>query len=146
MRQKAILALVLMFALCNTIMAQDAAFKAEATRTIELTHVKEITISTMRDQYSQMAQSGLFNVDDIDALTNEIGDVIEPKQKEFLLKFYSENYTIAELKELNAFLASPTGQKGIRLATQQATQAMSIFQDPEILAKINDIVLKHLKK
>ena len=67
------------------------------------------------------------------------------KMKDFALEVYYENYTLSEMKEYNKFLTTPLGQKTIKVAPKIASATTKLSQDPEILTKLQAVILKHIK-
>jgi hypothetical protein len=47
---------------------------------------------------------------------------------------------------MNAYLSSPVGQKGIKLAPMFAAEGAKVAQSPEIQGKIMTIMSKYIKK
>lgn len=136
------LALVLMA--CN-VFAQDAAFKKEVEKTIELTNLKATLSEAMRIQYQQLVDAGTIKLDDVQATADECAEAMLPKMKEFMLEVYYENYTLNEMKEYNKFLATPLGQKMVAVTPKITNATTKLSQDPEILGKLQSVLLKHLK-
>lgn len=136
------LALVLMA--CN-VFAQDAAFKKEVEKTIELTNLKATLSEAMRIQYQQLVDAGTVKLDDVQATADECAEAMLPKMKEFMLEVYYENYTLNEMKEYNKFLSTPLGQKMVAVTPKITNATTKLSQDPEILGKLQSVLLKHLK-
>ncbi|MBO7565905.1 MAG: DUF2059 domain-containing protein [Bacteroidales bacterium] len=136
------LALVLM--VCN-VFAQDDAFKKEVDKTIELTNLKATLSEAMRIQYQQLVDAGTIKLDDVQATSDECAEAMLPKMKEFMLEVYFDNYTLSEMKEYNKFLATPLGQKMIAVTPKVTNATTKLSQDPEILGKLQSVILKHLK-
>ena len=136
------LALVLMA--CN-VFAQDAAFKKEVEKTIELTNLKATLSEAMRIQYQQLVDAGTIKLDDVQATADECAEAMLPKMKEFMLEVYYENYTLNEMMEYNKFLATPLGQKMVAVTPKITNATTKLSQDPEILGKLQSVLLKHLK-
>ena len=136
------LALVLM--VCN-VFAQDDAFKKEVDKTIELTNLKATLSEAMRIQYQQLVDAGTIKLDDVQTTSDECAEAMLPKMKEFMLEVYFDNYTLSEMKEYNKFLATPLGQKMIAVTPKVTNATTKLSQDPEILGKLQSVILKHLK-
>jgi len=136
------LALALMA--CN-VFAQDAAFKKEVEKTLELSNLEGTLAETLRLQYQQLVDAGTIKVDDVNALADECAAAMMPKMKDFMMEVYYENYTLSEMKEYNKFLASPIGQKTIKATPKISNASTKLAQDPEILTKLQGVIMKHLK-
>ena len=129
---------------CN-VFAQDAAFKKEVEKTIELTNLKATLSEAMRIQYQQLVDAGTVKLDDVQATADECAEAMLPKMKEFMLEVYYENYTLNEMKEYNKFLSTPLGQKMVAVTPKITNATTKLSQDPEILGKLQSVLLKHLK-
>ncbi|MBQ2099015.1 MAG: DUF2059 domain-containing protein, partial [Bacteroidales bacterium] len=68
------------------------------------------------------------------------------KLNDKLIEFYCENYTIEEIKELNAFYATPVGQKNIKLAPKASYLGTQITQDPAFAVTLQTIMAKYIKQ
>ena len=79
------LALALMA--CN-VFAQDAAFKKEVEKTLELTNMEATLAEAMRLQYQQLVDAGTIKLDDVQATADECAAAMMPKMKEFMLQVY----------------------------------------------------------
>ena len=134
----------LFVATLGTVKAQDAAMVTEIKKSIELQHTRDIMVETMSLQYKTLVDNGTLAIDNVQAMSEEIADVIMGNITDKLIKFYTDNYTLDELKELNKFLTTPVGQKNIKLAPQAALLGTQAVQDPDVLSKIQAIIMKHL--
>ncbi len=137
---------ILFVATLGTVKAQDAAMVTEIKKSIELQHTRDIMVETMSLQYKTLVDNGTLAIDNVQAMSEEIADVIMGNITDKLIKFYTDNYTLDELKELNKFLTTPVGQKNIKLAPQAALLGTQAVQDPDVLSKMQAIVMKHLNK
>ena len=142
--KKILLLLTLALMTCS-VFAQDAAFKKEVEKAIELADFEATLTETLRIQYQQLVDAGTIKVDDVNAMAQECAEAIMPKMKEFMLEVYYENYTLNEMKEYNKFLTTPLGQKTIKVAPKIASATTKLSQDPEILTKLQAVILKHIK-
>ncbi|MBO4771327.1 MAG: DUF2059 domain-containing protein [Bacteroidales bacterium] len=129
---------------CN-VFAQDAAFKKEVEKTLELTNMEATLAEAMRLQYQQLVDAGTIKLDDVQATADECAAAMMPKMKEFMLQVYYENYTLSDMKEYNKFLTSPLGQKFIKATPKITNASTKLGQDPEILTKLQSVIMKHLK-
>ncbi|MBO7439697.1 MAG: DUF2059 domain-containing protein, partial [Bacteroidales bacterium] len=92
-----------------------------------------------------LVDAGTIKLDDVQATSDECAEAMLPKMKEFMLEVYYENYTLSEMKEYNKFLATPLGQKMIAVTPKVTNATTKLSQDPEILGKLQSVILKHLK-
>ena len=127
--------------MANCIFAQDKTeYDAELTKCIELQHVKENFATGLNATYQQLG----LKVDDMNAMCAEITELVYPKMVEALTDFYKQHYTLKELKELNKFLASPVGQKNLRLAPEAMQMGGAVVQRPETMSQIQEIARRHI--
>lgn len=126
--------------------AQDAALVAEAKKCVELQKTRETMVAVTKVQYETIVKSGQIAFDDVNALANEMVDVVIEKINEKLVTFYSENYTLDELKALNEFLATPLGQKNIQLSPKVNAVSVEVQQDPTNAVFMQTILSKHIQR
>ena len=142
--KKILLLLTLALMTCS-VFAQDAAFKKEVEKAIELADFEATLTETLRIQYQQLVDAGTIKVDDVNAMAQECAEAMMPKMKEFLLEVYYDTYTLSEMKEYNKFLSTPLGQKTIKATPKISNASTKLAQDPEILTKLQGVILKHIK-
>ncbi len=126
--------------------AQDAALVAEVKKCIELQNMRGNLVESTKSQYEAVAKTGQVAFDDVNALSNEMVDVIWEKLNEKVIAFYCENYTLDEMKALNAFIETPVGQKNIKLAPQLNALSFQVQQDPTNAVFMQTIMAKHIKR
>ena len=126
--------------------AQDAELLAEAKKCVELQKTRETMVESTKAQYLAVAKTGQVAFDDVNALANEMVNVVIDKINEKLLAFYCENYTLEELKALNEYLSSPLGQKNIKLASKTNAISMEVQQDPTNAIFMQTIMAKHIQR
>jgi len=69
-----------------------------------------------------------------------------PLMKERMAALYKANFTLEELKQINAFFSSTVGQKMQKLTPEFAAEGMKVVQTPEAQNKIQEIFLRYMKK
>lgn len=126
--------------------AQDAALVAEVKKCIELQNTREAMAEAMALQFKPMVEHGQLAIDNMDAMSHEIADALMTKLNDKLIEFYCENYTIDEIKTLNAFYATPVGQKNIKLAPKASYLGTQITQDPAFAVTLQTIMAKYIKQ
>ena len=92
---KKILLLLTLALLTCSVFAQDAAFKKEVEKALELSDFQGTLTETFRIQYQQLVDAGTVKVDDVDALARESTEAMMDKMKDFALEVYYENYTLS---------------------------------------------------
>ena len=76
------------------------------------------------------------------AMTTEMTGLMtqfEPAMRDGLARAYARRFTAAQLAELNRFFATPTG-------TAYAADSMAIFMDPEVVAKMAELMPAIMKQ
>ena len=116
-------------------------YNAEVEKSIQLQHLKRNFAESLKMSYTQ----NNLPVDDMDATCNEIADVVIPYMTQAIIELYKEHYTLDEIKEMNKYLSSPVGQKGIMLTPIASQVGGAVVQKLEVLSQIQQIVAKHLK-
>ena len=60
-------------------------------------------------------------------------------------KLYCENFTLDELKQIAAWVGSPTGQKMVNLTAKISSVTQEMMQSPEVQKEVMTIVSKYMK-
>lgn len=121
-------------------------FAAEVRKSLQLQHTTETLVETMRMQMQQLVDNGTMTAEKVTGLCTEISEIMLPVLEKRITELYSQNLTLDELKQMNAYLSSPVGQKGIKLAPMFAAEGAKVAQSPEIQGKIMTIMSKYIKK
>lgn len=125
--------------------AQDAALVDEVKKFIELQNTRETLAEAMSLQYRPLVERGQIAIDDVDAMSHEIADALMVKLNDKLVEFYTQNYTLDEMKALNAFYSTPVGKKSIKLSAKASYLGTEITQDPAFAITLQTIMTKHMK-
>jgi hypothetical protein len=59
-----------------------------------------------------------------------------PELKKRIVEIYKQNFTLAELKQMNDYLASPVGQKAVKLTPMIAEESIKVASMPEMQEKL----------
>ena len=118
----------------------------EINRAIELSNVTANFGSIMVTQLQPLVEQGLLSAENLPTMVKEIEEWILPNLKKRMVTLYKEHFTLDELKQMNAYLASPVGQKALKLTPEFAAEGMAIVQTPEAQQKIQEIFLHYMKK
>lgn len=121
-------------------------YSQEMRKSIELQHAKRTLSETMRLQMQTLVSKGLLTDDKLQDVVDEMVQAMYPHLMKKLDALYREYFTLDELKEMNAYLASPVGQKGIMLTPLAANEGAKVAQMPEVQAEIMRIVQKYVGK
>lgn len=145
MKQLMTLMLLMFASLMATAQTADDEFNAEVRKNIELQHMGETLEETMKMQMKNAFSANNIPIDNIDAFIKEISVVMKPKLEVILRKVYLENFTLEDMKQMNAFMATPVGQKTIKLAPMLANAGAEVTKDPEVMKAIQDAVMKYIR-
>ena len=145
---KKVLISLLMLAAAVTTQAQAISeeYAAEVSKTLKLQHTSETMLEGMRMGMQQLIDNGTMTQESVDAYCKELNEILTPVVLKRMVELYHENFTLAELKQMNTFLASPVGQKNVRLTPIFAAEGMKITSSPEIQQQIYTILSKYINK
>ena len=123
---------------------KDDEWKAEIDRNFTLSHTPETFVETMSSQLKPLVEQGSIKAEQLDPMVKEMSDVLLPALKEVTTSFYKEHFTLDELKQINAYLASPIGQKTSKLTPELTQKAQAVGQTPEAQQKLQSVLLKYI--
>jgi len=118
----------------------------EIYQIIEASHTSENFNQLMTEQMQALVEQGLITAENVAPLVKEIETNMMPQMKERMAALYKANFTLEELKQINAFFSSTVGQKMQKLTPEFAAEGMKIVQTPEAQNKIQEIFLRYMKK
>lgn len=117
----------------------------EINRTIELSNTTTTFTETLRLQFKPLVDQGLIPAEKISPLIKELEQLLVPVLKERMIQLYKENFTLDELKQMNEYLASPLGQKFVKLTPMLSAEGTKIAQSPEMQQKMQQIMMRLLQ-
>ena len=138
--------LALAFVLPAPAAEKDPAYEAELSRFIELQDLRVTFEKSMRAPMQQLVDGGMMTAAKLDAMCNEIVDLLYPTVLETMKEGYRKHFSLNELRQITAFYATPVGKKVISIAPELMQDAMAMVQTPEMQGKIQSIVIKHMTK
>ena len=118
----------------------------EIYQIIEASHTSETFNQLMTEQMQALVEQGLITAENVAPLVKEIETNMMPQMKERMAALYKANFTLEELKQINAFFSSTVGQKMQKLTPEFAAEGMKVVQTPEAQNKIQEIFLRYMKK
>lgn len=121
-------------------------FTKEVNRAIELQNVTSNFSQMMTQQMQPLVNQGMISAQNLSALIKEVEEYAAPLLKKKMAELYRKNFTLDDLKQINAYLSSPAGQKALKLMPEFAAEGMKIMQTPEAQKKIQELALKYLSK
>ena len=137
---------LLMVVCCAVTFAQTntSEYEKEMERTILLQGQAEMFAETLKEQLNPLVEEGKMSSEQQEKVIKELSEYMVPlivaKEKEMI----KENYSLEELKELNAFLASPIGRKNVRLAATSANESAKVLSSPEVMEKMMEIMMGNI--
>ena len=126
--------------------AEDDELTTEVNRAIELSNVTANFGSLMVTQLQPLVEQGLLSAENLPTMVKEIEEWMLPNLKKRMVTLYKENFTLDEVKQMNAYLASPVGQKALKLTPEFAAEGMKMVQSLEAQKKLQEIFLQYMKK
>ena len=121
-------------------------FTKEINKAIEVMNISGNFTQTLTDQMQPLVEQGLITAENVAPLVKEIETNMMPQMKERMAALYKANFTLEELKQINAFFSSTVGQKMQKLTPEFAAEGMKVVQTPEAQNKIQEIFLRYMKK
>jgi hypothetical protein len=118
----------------------------EINRTIELLHATNKVTETLSIQLQPLVDQGLVSNEKLASTIKELEKILAPVVMKRMIAVYKENFTLAELKQMNAYFASPVGQKYIKLSPVFAQEGIKAVQAPEIQSKVQSIIMDIMQK
>lgn len=144
--KKILLFMVLLVSAAVHAQTNADAFRAEVEKTIELQHSTDVFIEALKMQLQGLTGTGALETEKLQPLVEEIGQAVVPALIERMHEIYKENFTLDEMKQINAYLATPVGQKVVKLTPMLSAEGVNVVQRPEMQAKVTEIISKYLKK
>lgn len=122
----------------------DDAYKAEVAKIIRLQRLDRMYSETIRAQMKIQVDQGKIPPEKLDLLTTDLTKFAMPLIVKKMLKLYRQYYTIEELKQINAFLASPVGQKNVRLTPLFAEEMTKLMSSEPVKNKVTILVQRRM--
>jgi len=153
--RNALLAITLAFAIGPTQAALDFsrpsarsgnAYQVEVDRLIQAQNLRGTIIKSITTMLGQFVAQGTITSAQLKAIAEEFADVAYPKMKEATAQCLQQNLTVDDLRQINAFYATPAGKKMIALTPTLMDVGAKTMQKPDVQAQIQRIVQKHLAK
>ncbi|MBR1688964.1 MAG: DUF2059 domain-containing protein [Prevotella sp.] len=144
--KKSLMMLALLVAFCTGGRAQTISeeYKAEVMRAMNLQRTNEIFKETMRLQMMTLVNQGTLSYNSLDNIVDEVANVVVPALMERQAEIYNQYFTLDELRQLNAYLSSPIGQKMVQMTPVLSTEGAAVTQRPEIVQRIQAIVARYI--
>ena len=139
------LSLLMTISFANAQTANDEITK-EIERAIELSQATSTFYNSMNSMMQPLVAQGMISTDQLSGLITELEQLMVPALKEKISVLYRENFTLDELKQMNAYLASPLGQKAVKLTPMITSESMKLATSPDFQSKMQEIIMRNLQK
>lgn len=121
-------------------------FQIEVNRLVQAQDLRGSIIKSVKTMLAQLVAQGSATAAQVDAVAEAIADVAYPKMKTTVEQCLRQNLSVDELREINAFYATPAGRKMNALTPALMDAGAQTMQQPDVQAQIQQIMQKHLGK
>ena len=121
-------------------------FQIEVNRLIQAQDLRGNIIKSVKTMLGQFVAQGSVTAVQVDAIAEEIANVAYPRMKTTVEQCLRQNLSVDELREINAFYATPAGRKMNSLTPALMDAGSQTMQQPDVQSQIQQIMQKHLGK
>lgn len=125
---------------------QSEGFQAEVNKFIQAQNLRGSTVKGMKTMLGQLVSQGVLTATQVDSIVDEIVNIIYPNMKVAVEQCLRQNLTIEELRQINAFYATPAGKKLTAMQPALMEAGNKITQQPDVQMKIQQVMQKYLAK
>ncbi len=118
-------------------------YKAEVNRYVQSQDMRGAMVKVLKLNLSQMLGAKL-SASKLDAMVNELVDASMPVMTKTVEECLRPSISLEELRQVNAFFATPTGRKMISLQPALMAAGEKAMQQPEIQAKFQQIAQRYI--
>lgn len=142
------MSMLLLLALCTHTYAQteNSAFAAEVKKAFELQKLKENYVEGLKMGLEPLVAQGKITTENLNLYIKEVADYATPFILQAMEKFYVENYTLEEMRQMNAYMSSPVGQKTLRLTPKIMIVMQDVLSQSGVQAKAQELLLPYLTR
>lgn len=123
----------------------DDAFKAEVAKAFELQKTDTLFAESVRLQMQYLVDEGKMTSENLNLFIDESTKFCMPLLLERMEELYKQYFTLDELKQMNAYLATPVGQKGMKVSPLFAAEGIKVMSSEQVKKKISEIVNRYLE-
>ena len=98
----------------------------------------------MTTQLQPLVEQGVIKAEKLQPLIKDVEAWMVPLLKEKMAALYRQHFTLEEMKQVNAYISSPIGQKFMKLTPKFSAAGMEIVTTPEAQKKIQEILMRYL--
>lgn len=121
-------------------------FQSEVNQFIQAQNLRSTTVRTMKTMLEQFVTQGVLTATQVDTIVDEIVNIIYPKMKVAIEQCLRQNLSVEELRQINAFYATPAGKKLTAMQPALIEAGNKITQQPDVQMKIQQVMQKYLAK
>ena len=121
-------------------------FQSEVNQFIQAQNLRGTTVKTMKTMLEQFVTQGVLTATQVDTIVDEIVNIIYPKMKVAIEQCLRQNLSVDELRQINAFYATPAGKKLTAMQPALIEAGNKITQQPDVQMKIQQVMQKYLAK
>lgn len=138
------------FGFANTAPAPQApagscdSYDREVNRLLQAQDLRGTTIKAMKAMLAPLAAQGSITASQINTIAEEIVNITYPKMKVAVAQCLRQNLSVGELRQINAFYATPAGKKLNALQPALMEAGNQVAQQPDVQAQIQQVVQKYL--
>lgn len=120
--------------------------------TKEINRAIDLSVSTlnfrqmMTTQLQSLVEQGVIKAEKIEPLVKEVEAWMIPRLKERMAALYKKHFTLEEMKQVNAYLTSPIGQKFLKLTPEFSLEGVKMASTPEAQKKMHEIIMRYLEE
>lgn len=112
-------------------------YKSQVVKMLDATHARQLYVQTLDQTWSSM---GIANASE---MANAVADDLWPDLVNDFASEYANHLTLEDLKNLNAFYATPTGIKVCDSLNTMTANVMTTVQT-KYASRIQSIVMKYM--
>lgn len=144
--KKLALVLVCVLASCFAVSAQNnAAYDALLDETVALSCNKTLMTEAFVGTFKSSLPEGMLSDAKCQAIGEEAMDLMYPIILNTTKDMWREQFNLDELKQIKAWLSSPTGQKLLNMSSKMGEIQQRLFQDPATMQKMTEIISKYVQ-
>lgn len=131
---------------CFAVSAQNnEAYDALLDETVALSCDKTLLTETIVGSFKSSLPEGMLSDAECQSIGEEVVDFMYPLIVNTTKDMWREQFNLDELKQVKAWLSSPTGQKMLNMSTKLGEIQQRLYQDPSTMQKITEIISKYVQ-
>ena len=119
-------------------------YESEVNRLLQAQDLRGTTIKAMKSMLAPLASQGSVTASQINTIAEEIVNITYPKMKVAVAQCLRQSLSVDELRQINAFYATPAGQNLNALQPALMDAGNQVAQQPDVQAQIQQVIQKYL--